>query len=42
MVVLPEPVMQRLQPGDTNKIPEDGYLWRKYGNKPIKTASYKR
>jgi hypothetical protein len=40
--VMPEPVMQKLMPGDTNKIPEDGYLWRKYGNKPIKTASYKR
>lgn len=42
IVVMPEPVMQRLGPGDTNKIPDDGFLWRKYGNKPIKTASYKR
>ncbi|CAM6083611.1 unnamed protein product [Calypogeia fissa] len=41
-VVMPEPVMMRLVPGDTNKIPDDGFLWRKYGNKPIKTASYKR
>lgn len=42
VVAMPEPVMQKLGPGDTNKIPDDGYLWRKYGNKPIKTASYKR
>ncbi|KAG6553722.1 hypothetical protein Mapa_004637 [Marchantia paleacea] len=34
--------IQRLKPGEQGKIPDDGYLWRKYGNKPIKTASYKR
>ncbi|KAL3684503.1 hypothetical protein R1sor_002525 [Riccia sorocarpa] len=35
-------VIQRLKAGEQGKIPDDGYLWRKYGNKPIKTASYKR
>ncbi|KAL2652655.1 hypothetical protein R1flu_020783 [Riccia fluitans] len=34
--------IQKLKAGEQGKIPDDGYLWRKYGNKPIKTASYKR